>query len=865
MPVSVATAVLAFGLAGCGGGGRGDPAALDSVLIRTETLLTEGRDLEARSYLRGTYLTTPALWRGPSVPEGLRMLGELYHSAALFDSAFYFYDRSREEYRNLAQRSRAYQMTFAIGSLFLQMNRPHDARDLYEEALRLAVVFGDSTDARDLRWALLPVYAAIEDWEGEKKVSAFLLSAARTTHDRQNEARVQYESGRSLAARGRPAEAIDAFLGALTLADQARDSLLGAQALVHLGLALDGTGRSRDALETFGTAIQRVTVLARNPDLRIELFMRIGNLSLRQKENDRALQSFRIALPLAQKRRNALAEAYCTMQMGHATIPRNRTDALSLLRSGYDQFRAFGYGPGVAYALVSLGEIAEEENRLTDALQLYDAAARQQSSLFAIRSSDDLFEECETSALGPAGNDASITLVSLLLQLGQYEEAFVVQQRKNTAVLSSAFSMWRYQSGNPAVDGLLTASVDARSEHCGAERGLEQLMSSRPDNKALLREIHAVLQASKDRVDECAAEIQHISPRLAPFAGAGGVRPVDVQNQLEEGTAFLTFLPGRRSWYTSLITREQVSFKVTAQTSDQVLRSGRDYVHVLRERLIEADSLGAGYSLLDNQLRDLTRKLYEALVLPVELSLRPVKRLIVQFPAGMAVLPVHALRRSSSSGYPYLVDQCDVQYVATPHVLSNSSASTGAVQSVTCVGFPGFTGWDVEYELRDVRYFFKDAGMLFGREATIESLRKNRSDVLHMAVDIQFGLRAPLLGALYLSDGVSSTGYRRVPLSSLAQLPANRLVIVSNLSSMPLTLDPGLAFTFAANGSEGIVMNVVPPLRGAKKAFSEYLYTALATGASPEVAFRKAQQEMIKKREFSAPQYWAPFLYWKGN
>jgi hypothetical protein len=171
----------------------------------------------------------------------------------------------------------------------------------------------------------------------------------------------------------------------------------------------------------------------------------------------------------------------------------------------------------------------------------------------------------------------------------------------------------------------------------------------------------------------------------------------------------------------------------------------------------------------------------------------------------------------------------------------------------------------VEYELRDVRYFFKDAGMCFKREATADTLLKIRSDVLHLAADIRFGIRSPLLGGIVLSDGISPTGWRRMPFGFLTKLPAHRLVIVSNLASLPWVLDPGFAYVFAANGSEGMIMNAVPPLRGAKKAFGEYLYTALQTGASPEAAFRTAVREMIDTRDLAGLQYWAPFMYWGSN
>jgi len=651
----------------------------------------------------------------------------------------------------------------------------------------------------------------------------------------------------------------------MTLADQTKDSVGGLKIMVHLGRALDAIGRNQDALETFHTALQRTGTLARNHDLHVELLMRTGNLLLRLKEPDHALQYFRTALPIAQQRGNALAEAYATVQMGHATTRRNHPEALAFFRSGYDQFRAFAYAPGVAYALVSLGEIAESENRLTDALQLYEAAAKEQAGLAAKRPADDLFEECEAAGLGPQGNNATSALVTLLLQLGRGEDAYAVQQQANIRALSGDFATWTFRTGNAAIDALLAEYAAARSDQAGAEREAERLMSSRPENKTLLREIHGVLQSSRERAKECTEELQRVRPDLAPIAGAIGLRPADIQKRLPEGTALLTFIPTRRSWFTSVITRQQALVEVTGQSSEQVLRAAREYMQLLRERIAEADTLGPGYSVLDNRLRDLSRRLHEALLLPVERSLRAAARVAVQFPAAMPVIPVHALRRGGSTGNPALIEVCEVHYVTTPYAITTRLSSAAPVRSVTCIGYPGNTAWDVEYELRDVRYFFKEARMLFGREATMDSLRSIRSDVLHMAAEVEFGVRAPLLGALYLSDGVSPIGKRREPLSSLSGLPAHRLVILSNLSSMSGAFEPGLAFVFSANGTEGTIVNAVTPLRGAKKAFGEYLYTALQAGGSPESAYRKAELEMIRTKDFGAQYYWAPFLYWKGN
>ena len=75
-------------------------------------------------------------------------------------------------------------------------------------------------------------------------------------------------------------------------------------------------------------------------------------------------------------------------------------------------------------------------------------------------------------------------------------------------------------------------------------------------------------------------------------------------------------------------------------------------------------------------------------------------------------------------GSPWLIERFPVRVpVVAPIPFSRCNVLLQCRVSVTCLGFAGRSGWDVEYELRDVRFFFKDARMLLGREATFDTLR----------------------------------------------------------------------------------------------------------------------------------------------
>lgn len=857
--VLIAAAVLFLAWSGCGGGGE-EHSTLDSLLTRVDGLRDAGREREARQVLHARYREDGDDWQGASAPDALRLLAELYAASAMQDSALHFYERAGAAWRALARRDRAYEMTIAAGALEVRAGRPDRARALYDEALRLALVFGDSAAAQELRHVLLPVVAMLEDGRAEQEMTAALLAFARARQDVRDEVRTTMAAGRIAMDRGDHAAAIDAFLRAVALANATSDSLAGTHALTALGTALDAAGRVREALDSYGTALRRPGVLAADPALRAELHVRTGDLYLRRGERDLAARFYRPALALARDMQNGLLEAWVTVRLGQATLLADRTAGQQLLRSAYDQFRSYRHAPGLAVALRMLGAAAEQENRMTDALELYTAAATEQEKVLA--------PPRATSILAPSAastgtvDDPQSALVALLMQTGRVDEGFAWQQRKNSHALRLSLAHGSYVTGASATDSLLALCAEHQSLHRSAERALEEVLSTAPARMDVREDIQAVLDRTDEAVAECAEELTRVHPAFTPSAAISGPRPDEVRMQLPPGSALLTFIPAPRAMHVVLITPEQAVVRVSSRPGDAVLQMSRDVLRRLEEQVaaVEAGSRTAGPG---PDLTQLSRGLYEALLLPVESLLRPGLRLFVLFPDGMPPIPVHALRPSPTMAP--LIERMTVEYLTSLRIPEARAVQPAPRGAVTCLGFAGASGWDVEYELRDVKFFTKDARMLFGRAAVLDSLRAGVPDLLHMAVDIRYGRRVPLYGSFQVSDGVSPTGTRTVPLPALIGLPGSRIVLLSNLSPAGPFFDPFVPFALSVNGTAVTVANLTPATRAAKKAFVEGFYAAWMEGVPPAEAVRRAQREMMAKREFAGMEQWGVFTCWAGR
>jgi CHAT domain-containing protein/tetratricopeptide (TPR) repeat protein len=862
LAIAIGAAIVAF--AGCSGE-AGDTTTLDSVLTRTESLVDLEQDREARQFLHGQLDSRNDIRQGKATAAGWRMLAELYAAAALYDSAHSAYDRAADAYRGLAQRDHAYEMAIAAGELDIRSGRPARARIQYEEALRLALVFGDSASAGMVRLALIPVYAVLEDRGAERDALTKLYATARAHQDRAMEARIAFADGLASAGRSDNDEAAATFLRAVTLADGAGDSLLATQALLQVAVTLDHAGQTREALTSFGSALARPSLLRYHTSLALELLVRTGNVYLRTKDPAQAKRFYQSAVRIANASHNALLEAYLMMQLGHAELATDRATAIQSFRAGYDQFRSFHYAPGTTYALTTLAAIAEQENRSADALQLYTAAMAEQERCLALPAATSLYRDCERSGARNPGEDAAQGLVALLLQLARPDEAFTAQQRRNGRALMLRLSPGVFRTGGAEVDTVLAVLANEQASHRGAEYQQEVVLSSASNHRTVREDILAAMERARGSISEATEDIARLAPAFLPLATLSTEKPSDVQKRVPEGSAFLTFIPGRRSVSVAVVTPAGSAVRMSVHPPEKVTRAIDDYLALLRAQTTSGADAGKPAPAQGIELQTLTRTLYEALVLPVEPMLKPGTRLFVQFPEGMPPFPLHALRRAPLPGTPFLAERYPIQYLTTPAFPPAASHRGTVPSAVTCAGFAGTSGWDVEYELRDIRFFFKDARMLFAQEATLDTLRNVRADVLHLAVDMQFGVHSPLAGRFLLSDGESRDGSRVIPLSTLTQLHPARIVVVSSLTAGRPSFDALVPFALGANGSGTCVMNIFLPTRGAKKAFAEFFYTALLQGVPADEALQKAQVAMIRGKEFSTPAAWGAFMAWSMN
>ncbi len=847
-------------LAGCSKDTTPEQRQADQTLAKARDAYERKLYRESRQLLWQAFALDSMLTRPRQMAEETELLGRTYKYGAKLDSALLLFSRSVEHYKAVADKITARELILEIARLHKQMGEHHQAYEFLVESLRLAKLFKESDSVREIQWELMATCAALEYSAEEAELRNELLNAYISERNASGQGKVHLASGISALQREEPGRAAENFLSALALAEQSKDSLLAINALYHLAEANYASGKTPQAFEYYTEALKRSDVTSGAQNVRLEMLTRVGNIYLQKGTLSEAARFYRAALASAVTLGNKVLEGYLFIQLGHCETTDIATAARNF-QSSLELFQGVGYSRGASYAHRSLGAQAEREKKLNDAIQHYQDAITLDEQTFALPGINDVFAECEK--VSPVAMKSYDALVDLLLRLGRTEEAFGYIQRREGWSLFRQLVAQQVHARDTASNAQLTLSRNALALRIGAERQLEEMLQAGSMGQDLYKEAADQLAATRANLDRASADAYQQQPRMEQLLGVRALSVGEAQRLIPQGTVLVLPVPAKLSTYQLVVTPTKIAAQVSAMKGQQTIAMAQELNAQLKQRTELEDSSEIQKRKSESRIDDLSSSLYSVLIRPIEAEIAGASRLLVVLPEELAGVPLHALRKGvMRAAKGYVAERFVVRYLPATSALLFEGAREDAKLRVAGLGHSGATDWDVEYELRDIQAFFKDARLRFGQQATLGTLKSESADVMHLALELQANARVPSTASVLFSDGQSVKGTRSIPWGELLSLPAFPAVLVSDLGASGAKLHGSLATIFLMNGSGSVVLNSYPPLRRSKKYFGEVFYTALLSGAPVEVAVQKVQQEMIKNREYASPHIWAPYFVW---
>jgi tetratricopeptide (TPR) repeat protein len=833
----------------------------NEVFFRARQAVTRGADREAQRLLLTTLALEEDLGRDRRTAEVLELLADYYSRTASFDSARDLYNRGAERFGAAADRASVLRINLKIAGLHALLGQERNAYDMYTEALRLAQVFEDEENVREIRWAMLPTLRALDDVEGELQVLEDLQQHYTDSREAGALARVHLEAGQSHFLREEYDRAVQRFMRSVTLGGQARDSVLVANALLRVGMAYDGAGNTQDAFQYYGDALKVSGSLPHHKTLRLEILTRVANGYLRFRQYNDARRFYRLALRTAINIGDKVAEGYLTVQLGHCSVRSDFSKAVRAYNSALSLFGDLGYARGTAYTLASLGRGYGEANQLVAAIDHLKRAVEEYETADAPREQHGLFIECERAVFGPSPTYLYDRLTDLLLVTGRYAETFWYLERKNR------YHLYRVVGGlTPSVRAeqlaaRLSRYQDLRALRIGAERRYEELLRQSKDSGRFLGVVKDTLGRRGSTLEAYRTALSRDYPAIDPLVRIDGVGLVEVQKTIPREAALIVFAPTRKALYAFVVTGERVVVELAAVERGPLLETVTEFLDLFHRNEAIADSVRISPKP-DRRFGELNRILSGWFMGPILKHIGRFRHLIIVMSPDFPWLPVHSLRAGRATRSPYVAENHLVSYLPAATLTKLQSGQPSVVKEVVGVGFAGGMPWDVEYELRDIRAFYKGTRLHFSKDATLQALQKEEADVLHLSAPFTVGQRHPENSYLLLSDGKSFATSSEVPLGDLLSLPAFPTFVVSNLSAGGTAHHVCIPYLLLAGGSQTAIVSGYVPSRKAKKYFGELFYTSLLAGNSSTTAFRQVQAGMIKNPEYSSPYLWGVFFLW---
>ncbi len=361
----------------------------------------------------------------------------------------------------------------------------------------------------------------------------------------------------------------------------------------------------------------------------------------------------------------------------------------------------------------------------------------------------------------------------------------------------------------------------------------------------------------KEEVGRALHELESSGKNLAWLLSTNPVTQREVRAALTDSSALVEFVPTENAISMIVLRRDTVLLRTSSTHRSYLFSVITDYLQLMGELRLNVYGLRLSEPRALQRINELSSVLYNIMIAPVSGDLRDVRKLYVVLPEECSWLPVHTLR----GGGVAVGQKFNVSYLPAASALTLTAPPEHWSNTVIGIGYPGTTGWDVEYELKDIRSFYDKSAMLFDTNATLRHLADTTYDVLHCAAEFSLDRNVPDNSTIILSDGVRTDAISKVPIGSMAGIPMPQALVFSNVGNRPGQLYRYVPALFLALGTRTVVATMWQGDRRAKKLFGEQFYTALLAGRTATEAYALAIREMSRNPDADHVQRWG--LYYQ--
>ncbi|MCK9409698.1 MAG: CHAT domain-containing protein, partial [Bacteroidetes bacterium] len=809
-----------------------------------ERLLAECVDIHAEANndakLAENYATlssaqTSAGKIGPAL-ETLTALRELYKSAADRNAELHtMFEMSKLHFRlgNTVEALRLLQEAFSNSTLF-RLEDLHALAGL--EAGKLHAVLGTHEQAIPYLTTAQRYFKSVSDIPRLVETTTALIS--------------------SFTAVGKTDAAYTLFQEIEAIFAQNNPSLDRPKFYRSVGDAFFHTG---DAAFARANYLQAISILKQNNSATssresILALLELGELYFSNFSFPEAQQYFVAGYNLSKQSSDDYLQAYLLTRISDCllkvSVYRNAKDGMIRAAQLYEQahtlFARMGFGLGEAISTHRLGMLKELTGDESAAITFYKRAFEKylDNTMSPVHyhlsiPAEQLFME-PSQQYSP--NDwFAERLVALLIKFKRYQEALTYHETMRSVALQQQLSGIAFEFRDPG----------KRKRYSDFDAGLKEkhrmqleLFHLTSINRNYASKLQQQLKFIRSKVESDAITLMREYPVFSYIGFSQQSLRQMIDSKLPSGTTVLDFCIANNDVWAFVITPGEPVDAVKLSSNGTTIKS-------MMYRFVERLS---SPSVQRSILADLSTDLYSVFMKQFETL--PAQKIVIIPPVGYAKFPFHAL----SDGAKQMMEARTIVYL--PHLsLINSTAQTPRfINNVVAFGFTPDFRWGLEFELRDIRSFFRNTQVHVNQSATIQRLNNALGEILQ--VSSQYKKDENGVYTFSLSDGSSSKSGTTISTAKFTALHPFQIVYLSDVQSATNSLSDLHPLVWLLNGSAGVVANQFPISSSISKTFGEQFYSSLSLELNPSQAYRKGILQLGKKKELREGYSGASYFYY---
>jgi tetratricopeptide (TPR) repeat protein len=754
----------------------------------------------------------------------------------------------RELHRRSSDRSAELQTMLQTAKLYFQLGKSADAVTLLTEVHNNAKLFRLGQIAATAAIDLSVLHLTLHQYNRASSAALNAYSAAQQLHHTPSVIEALKLRMHAAAASGDVDNAYVCYREASALVAAGPKSDRSAFTLAA-GKAFSAAGEWNFARTLFEAVIPDQGSGAQDITPAVETAARIGlgELYFRHFAHAEAQIQFVKAHTVARNSSDPLTQSYLLIRIADCLSQRidaaGSRDGIIRAEQLYEQamtlYNRSGFHLGEALALHRLGRLKEMNGDENGAVTFYKRAFDKYSDHYVDPQYFTGTAEVSVLMNSPAtrqGSDQwfSVDLIMLLLKYNRVQEAFGYQQTVRSLSMLSTIDDLALRFSDPKKDKRV-ASLQ-QSINLLRQNILEAYHSSSgttvAKNRSYLSKLQQQTAYARSKVLSDAVTLSGEYPSFTFLAASKRTVPSAVITALPSNTAAAEFVIGRNQAWAFLLrpNEEPAAVKLSS------------YGYSLTAKMERFTDLLSDPSSVQSELTLLSGELYGYLLRPLDLA--GMQRLIIIPPMSHERFPFQAL---TDNGTPIL-EKLAVSFVPHSSFIASAPSAPKFINTVSAFGFTSNSRWGLEFELRDIRSFFRNVQVNNNQTATKERLESAVGEILQISSEFSEDKEG---GAWFtLSDGSTSKAGVNFPAADFTQLHPFKIVSLTDVRSTGNSITPLHPFLWMLNGTGSVIVNHFPITSTVSRGFGENFYASMSTEIDPYLAYRRAATALGRKKEF---------------